>query len=151
MVCMYLYRMNNTATSFYKLALIAIVLSILTENCECGSFYPTFRKIRPSLTRFKTILSRNRFQNIRKFQPLHQEQQSYYGRPAPQKSTYWRYTRVQNGKIKPRYIFWRACLKRLNIKKQKNLKYSDLFSTYFLNYTWTSSKVVFKKHIYFPL
>ena len=119
--------MNNTATSFYKLALIAIVLSILTENCECGSFYPTFRKIRPSLTRFKTILSRNRFQNIRKFQPLHQEQKSY-GRPAPQKSTYWRYTRVQNGKIKPNYIFWRFvayffyfyCPKKIKILKLMN-------------------------------
>ena len=104
--CIYLYRMINTATSFYKLALIVIVLSILTKNCEGGSFYPTFTKIRPSLTRFKNILSRNRFRNIPKFRPHHQDQISY-GRPPPQKSTYWRYTRVQNGKIKPNYIFWR--------------------------------------------
>ena len=95
--------MKNTATSFFKLSLIVIALSILTKNCECGSFYPTFRKIRPSLTRFKNILSRNRFQNIPRFRPHHQDQKSY-GRPAPQKSTYWRYTTVENGKIKPRYI-----------------------------------------------
>ena len=96
--------MKTTPTSFYKLALIVIVLSILTKNCEGGSFYPTFRKIRPSLTRFKTILSRNRFRNIPKFRP-HRKDQNSYGRPPPQKSTYWRYTRVQNGKIKPNYIF----------------------------------------------
>ena len=95
--------MKTTATSFFKLALIVIVLSILTKNCEGGSFYPTFRKIRPSLTRFKTILSKNRnIPNL--FRPHHQDQNSY-GRPPPQKSTYWRYTRVQNGKIKPKYIY----------------------------------------------
>ena len=69
------------------LTLIGILLMIFQENCEAGSFYPTFKKVRPSLARFKSRLSRSRFQTIQNFRPYRINE--IRNNVKPRKSKYW--------------------------------------------------------------
>ena len=53
-----LFRMRISTLINITLSVVGVLLMIFAENSDAGSFYPKFKKTRPSLTRFKTGLSR---------------------------------------------------------------------------------------------